>query len=158
MTVHPGRYTARIDGDFVVFVIGMRINKLWKLPKWIPVARAMGPMMRELTTHPEKGLLAFEASQSGRTFTFIQYWRSFDHLERFARDRDDPHLEAWRRFNRQVGSSGDVGIYHETYRVEAGAYEAMYGNMPVHGLAKAGEHLPIARRGETARERITADA
>ena len=52
MRVHPGRYTARIDGEFVVFVIGMRINKLWKVHRWAPVAAAMGPMLRELFTHP----------------------------------------------------------------------------------------------------------
>ena len=27
------RVTGRIEGDFVVFLIGMRINKPWKLPK-----------------------------------------------------------------------------------------------------------------------------
>jgi Domain of unknown function (DUF4188) len=157
VNIHPGRYTARIDGDFVVFIIGMRINKLWKLHKWIPVARAMGPMLTELFGHPEKGLLSVQVGWSGRTITLIQHWRSFDQLERFAKDRNDPHLPAWRRFNQSVGTNGDVGIFHETYRVEAGAYETMYSNMPVMGLAVAGEHLPIARRGDTARERITAD-
>ena len=29
----PTRVTGRIDGDFVVFLIGMRINKPWKLHK-----------------------------------------------------------------------------------------------------------------------------
>ena len=28
--VVPNRVTAQIEGDFVVFLIGMRINKLWK--------------------------------------------------------------------------------------------------------------------------------
>ena len=28
-----GRYTAEIDGDFVVFQIGMRINKPWAVHK-----------------------------------------------------------------------------------------------------------------------------
>lgn len=157
MKVIPGRHTARIDGDFVVFVIGMRINKLWKPHKWIPVATAMGPMLGELFAHPEKGLLGVQYGWSGRTITLIQYWRSFERLERFARDRDDPHLAAWRRFNQRVGSSGDVGIFHETYQVAAGAYEAVYSNMPVMGLAAAGAHLPVARRGESARQRLRAE-
>lgn len=156
--VHPGRYTAQIDGDFVVFVIGMRINKLWKLRSWVPVARAMGPMLRELALHPDKGMLGVRTMVSGRTITLIQYWRSFDQLERFARAADDPHLAAWRRFNQTVGTGGDVGIFHETYRVPAGGYECVYNNMPVIGLAAAGDHLPVARRGETARERIGAPA
>jgi hypothetical protein len=30
MTVHPGRISAAIEGDFVVFLTGMRINKPMK--------------------------------------------------------------------------------------------------------------------------------
>lgn len=26
--VYPGRYTAQLDGSFVVFIIGMRVNRL----------------------------------------------------------------------------------------------------------------------------------
>jgi hypothetical protein len=26
-TIHPGRYSAEIEGDFVVFLIGMRLNR-----------------------------------------------------------------------------------------------------------------------------------
>jgi hypothetical protein len=48
----------------------------------------------------------------------VQYWRSFEDLERFARNPDDPHMPAWQRFNRSVGSDGSVGIFHETYLVE----------------------------------------
>lgn len=156
--VHPGRYTAQIDGDFVVFVIGMRINKLWKVHRWVPVARAMGPMLKTLFAHPDKGMLGASSSWAGRQITLIQYWRSFDHLERFAKDRDDPHLEPWRRFNQKVGSSGDVGVFHETYRVAAGDYECVYANMPEMGLAKAATHLPVARRGDDARTRMGAVA
>ena len=46
--VMPGRYTAQIEEPFVVFLIGMRINKFFAFRKWIPVARAMGPMLRTL--------------------------------------------------------------------------------------------------------------
>ncbi len=86
----------------------------------------------------------------------MQYWKSFDHLERFARSKDDPHLPAWRRFNQKVGSNGSVGIWHETYMVEPGKCEAIYGNMPVFGLAKATQHIPAsaAARRETARQRV----
>lgn len=156
MKAVPGRYTAQIDGDFVVFVIGMRINKLWKVHQWVPVAMAMGPMLRELLSHPEKGMLSVRSMWAGRTITLIQHWRSFEALERFSRDQDDPHLAAWRRFNQRVGSGGDVGVFHETYRVAAHAYECIYSNMPVVGLAVAGEHVPVGHRGDTARQRIDA--
>ena len=46
--VIPKRMTAEIDGDFVVFLIGMRINKPWKIHKWLPVVLAMNPMLKEL--------------------------------------------------------------------------------------------------------------
>jgi Domain of unknown function (DUF4188) len=40
----------------------------------------------------------------------VQYWRSFEDLDRFARAADDPHPPAWRRFNRTVRATGDMGI------------------------------------------------
>jgi hypothetical protein len=73
----------------------------------------------------------------------VQYWRSFEHLEAFAKDKDDPHLEVWRQYWRRVGKSERTGIWHETYLVKAGQYEAIYGNMPPHGLGKAGRLVPL---------------
>jgi len=80
----------------------------------------------------------------------VQYWRSFDDLERFARNNDDPHLEPWRRFNRKVGKSGDVGIWHETYRVKATDIETIYGNMPPSGLGAASAMVPVRRGKDSA--------
>ena len=48
---------AEIDGDFVVFLIGARINKPWKVHKWLPVFLAMPRMMREVAARPESGFL-----------------------------------------------------------------------------------------------------
>ncbi len=45
------------------------------------------------------------------------------------------------------------GIWHETYLVRAGQYEAVYGNMPPHGLGKAGRLHP-ASESSGARERL----
>jgi Domain of unknown function (DUF4188) len=154
--VRPGRYVAHIEGDFVVFVIGMRFNKLWKVHKWMGPFVAMPRMLRELEQHPEKGYLGGRIAIGGRTSTLVQYWRSFDHLERFAKDAGDLHLPAWRRFNAKVGASGDVGVYHETFKVAAGDYESIYSNMPVFGLAAAADSAPVGKRTESARERISA--
>jgi hypothetical protein len=142
-----------MNQPFVVFLIGMRVNRLRSVRKWLPTLMAMGPMLRTLFEHPEKGFLGGQTYLSWRGVTMVQYWRSFEDLERFARDRDDPHVEAWRRFNRTIGSDGSVGIWHETYVVAAGGYEAIYGNMPVFGLASATQHVPVARRGDSARQR-----
>jgi hypothetical protein len=51
------RVTAEIEGDFVVFLIGMRINRLWKASKWLPVFLAMPKMARELEQNPASGFL-----------------------------------------------------------------------------------------------------
>lgn len=89
-------------------------------------------------------------------------WRTFHRRDRgrlrrvpdFARDTDLPHLEPWRQFNRVVRDSGDVGIWHETFKVRAGEYEAVYGNMPAFGLAAAASHVPVGRVANSAAARI----
>ena len=58
------RVTAKMDGDFVIFLIGMRINKPWKLHKWLPVFTAMPRMLRELEQRPESGFLGHIQSLS----------------------------------------------------------------------------------------------
>jgi hypothetical protein len=149
----PGRFTADIEGSFVVFVIGMRINKLLYFWKWIPVITAMQAMITELYKNKELGFLDMKFFISWRGITLLQYWRSFDHLERYARN-GAKHLEAWRNFNKKVASTGEVGFYHETYIVQKGQYECMYVNMPVYGLARASNHVPATGRRETARGRL----
>ena len=153
-SVVPGRFTARRDEPFVVFIIGMRINKFLAFNKWVPTVRAMGPMLRELYQHPEKGFLGGEFFVYWRGPALLQYWRSFEDLERFARDPNDPHMPAWRRFNKVVKSDGSVGVWHESYLVEPGHHEAIYSNMPVFGLAKATEHVRAVGGRETARRRL----
>lgn len=157
--VIAGRYTAHAGEPFVVFLIGMRVNKFFAFRKWIPTALAMGPMLRTLYQHPEKGFLGGRTLLSWRGVTQVQYWRSFDDLERFARNHDDPHWESWQRFSRAVGyKDGSVGIWHESYLVEPGHYEAVYGNMPVFGLAAATTHVPARGRLETARRRLGSES
>ncbi len=64
--VFPGRYTAAADDSFVVFIIGMRINRWWALHKWIPTALAMGPMLQTLYAHQqEKGFSLRSRSSMG---------------------------------------------------------------------------------------------
>lgn len=147
------RITAKIDGDFVVFLIGMRINKPWKIWKWLPVAKAMPKMLKELEGKPpsETGFLG----QMGGFPWMVQYWRSFDHLEAYAKARNNEHWPAWVDFNRRMKDSrGDVGIWHETYRVRAGEYEAIYSGMPLRGLAKAGQSAAVTGAQDSARQRI----
>ena len=57
MEVIKDRMCAQVDGEAVVFLIGMRINKWWKIHKWLPVAIAMPKMLRELGQNPDLGFL-----------------------------------------------------------------------------------------------------
>ena len=147
------RMTADVDDEFVVFLIGMRINKLWKIHKWLPVAMAMPRMLKELYANPELGFLSQE-SWFGRTTIMVQYWRSFDHLEAYAKNKDASHLPAWVDFNKKITSNGDVGIWHETYLSRKGDYESVYNNMPLFGLGKVGNHVPATGKLNSARDRI----
>jgi Domain of unknown function (DUF4188) len=147
------RHTAKIEGDFVVFLIGARLAKPWLFWKIIPVARAMIAMVKELEAHPELGFLGQE-QWPGRTGIQVQYWRSRDHLMAYARNRDNVHLPAWRRFNQITSKGNAVGIWHETYLVRANEYECIYGNMPLFGLAKAAQRIDVAGRDDTAHGRL----
>jgi hypothetical protein len=135
--INRERLYATMNGSFAVFLIGMRINSLWKMHKWWPVARAMPRLLKELQATPELGMLGGEM-WGGRTTILVQYWRSVEQLFAYARDRDATHLPAWREFNRAVGTGGDVGVWHETYVVSPGGYENIYVNMPPFGLGKVG--------------------
>jgi hypothetical protein len=147
------RMTAEIEGDFVVFLIGARLSKLQLVQGFMDLGgrRGMRHMLDYLVARPEKGLLAYEMGLP----TIVQYWRSFEQLEAFAKDKDDPHLDIWRQYWRRVGRSSRTGIWHETFLVRAGQYEAVYGNMPPHGLGKAGRLVPVSE-SSSARERLGA--
>ena len=147
------RMTVEMDGEFVVFLIGMGVNKPWKLHKWVPAVLAMRRMLKELDAHPEAGCLG----HGGLGAVIVQYWRSFEHLEAYARAKDREHWPAWLAFNRRVSASrGDVGIWHETYLIKPGNYEAVYSGMPPFGLGKAGKLVPATGARESAAARLTA--
>src|SRR4051794_6357818 len=152
--VVAGRQTAVGDRDVVVFLIGMRINKLRALRQWGPVFVAMPRMLRELSSRPELGLLHAETYLSGRTIQLVQYWRSVEDLHAYSRVSDLEHLPAWRAFNRRARGSDAVGIFHETYVVPASAQESISVNMPPHGLLAAIGAEPVGRRGQSAAHRL----
>lgn len=152
--VTPGRFTAQVEGSFVVFVVGLRINRFFAFRKWIPTARAVFPMLRVLIKHRSIGFLGGYPVYYWRGMAMVQYWRSFDDLEAFARDKNDPHFAAWRSFNKTIGTDGSVGIWHETFLVEADHYEGLYNNMPPFGLAAATKRVPAVGKRATARRRL----
>ena len=57
---------AKIAGDFVVSLIGARLNRGWKILSFILVARAMSRMVVELEANRDHGMLHAEM-WNGRT-------------------------------------------------------------------------------------------
>ncbi|WP_455240181.1 DUF4188 domain-containing protein [Variovorax durovernensis] len=151
--IHRERLTAKLEGDFVVFLIGMRINQPLKVHKWLPVASAMPRMLKELGRQPERGLLHAEMWFS-RTIMVLQYWRSMEQLLAYAKDKEAEHLPAWRAFNKAIGTDGSVGIWHETYAVSPGTYENIYVNMPAFGLGGAGMTQGVVEANRSAAARL----
>ena len=151
--IHRERMTATLEGDFVVFLIGMRINKPWQVHKWLPVARAMPRMLQELGRQPDLGFIHAEMWFS-RTIIVVQYWRSMEQLLAYAKNKEAEHLPAWRAFNQAVGTDGSVGIWHETYKASAGSHESVYVNMPPFGLGRAGMLQPATGGRQSAAGRL----
>ena len=58
----PERMVGQIEGDFVVFRIGIRINKFWKPHKWLPAFLAGPRLTTELEEKEYSGLLGYETS------------------------------------------------------------------------------------------------
>ncbi len=148
------RMCAQLEGEFVVFLIGARMLRPLKVWKWWPVSAQMRAMRAELEAQPELGLLHAQDFFAFPDAMTVQYWRSFEHLEAYARNRDHLHLPAWQSFYKTIGMDGDVGIWHETYAIQPGKYEAIYGGMPVFGLGAAGTLLDAVGAKQEARQRM----
>lgn len=158
------RKTADIDGDFVVFLIGMNVNRWRAVRAWWPVARAMPRMLIELRNRPDLGLLKVYNGWMFGGPAAIQYWRSYEALVDYSRSSDSEHLPAWRAFNRAARATDGVGIWHETYRVAAGQWETIYGGMKdvgllgaVGGHTLAGGSTSATRMGDVAEDRAPVD-
>lgn len=152
------RVSAKKDKDFVVFLIGMRVNKWWNIPAILQAGMAMPRMLKELQANPEIGFLGAEG-WGGRTSIMVQYWESFEKLESFANDREKTHYPAWIEFyKRAKKNNGAVGIWHETYVIRAGQYESVYGNMPLFGLGKVLGIEKAENSYQTAGKRLKKDS
>ncbi len=147
MKISQDRMTVARSRGLVVFLIGMRINRWWKIHRWLPVLLAMPRMLRELRARPESGFIGGIMLPG----ISIQYWESTEALLAYASDRSGQHFLAWGDFYKRVGTSGDVGIWHETYAVPLGSFETLYVSMPPTGLGRYAELVPA--RGHLARAR-----
>ncbi len=129
------RHSVAVDEPFVVFMVGARLNRLTWPGKLLQLNRSMGAMQRELLANPDLGCVHIE-NWAGRTSVSVQYWRSLDHLLRYARNPDAEHLPAWRNFNKRFAADPAFGIWHEIHNVLSS--KALYVNMPSLGLGRSG--------------------
>ena len=137
-----GRYSATLPEDeFVVFLVGTRSNSAFPMNKTDKkMGDAMKAMMQELEAKPELGCLAVEnygGHSTGSDTLYVQYWKSVDHLQKFAQDSQNSHYSPWKWLMRVGRESDEVGFWHETFKVNKGEYEAIYVNLPRIHLAGA---------------------
>ncbi|UOQ42969.1 DUF4188 domain-containing protein [Halobacillus salinarum] len=149
--IYTGRNIPNEDG-VVVFLIGMRVNKWRAVHKWLPVFKAMPPMIKELYTTKDLGFLSMETFAGIRTTLMVQYWRSSEQLISYA--HNEKHLNAWKNFNDKMRNNNAVGIYHETYLVPEGNCEGIYRNMPLFGLGQALGQKPVTNDMQSSRQRL----
>ena len=153
-SIFPGRYAARSANEFVLFRIGMRFNGRRGIVAALQTFAKMPAMLAEQQAKPEIGMLSTSLSLSWPVIQITQFWRSFDDLERYATASEGQHTKAWRWFNKLERASDGTGVWHETYRIAPGSFEAIYVNMPRYGLAAAVDHVPVVPATARARDRM----
>lgn len=149
MKIEPGRYTANYPDEFIVLMIGLRINKTRKFKEWVPVLRDSFAMTKEALTLPGQPLLHSYSvwnMDDRRVLFSVQHWRSFEALMEWSNNKELKHRPGMRDFMKRTAYNGNVGVWHETYKVAAGQFEAIYANMPAMSLAAAGEFVPLSKK------------
>ena len=143
--IDAGRMVAELDGGFVVYINGMRLNELRAVREWFLAGRKLAAMLDHLEADPDSGFLGYQPAFMGlRTGAVIQYWRSLEDLRRFARDPDDLHVPAWRWYEEDVDPGGGVGFWAELYVVGEDDYETFFRNVRSIGLGKVADLVPMS--------------
>lgn len=148
MTAVDGRrLAAALDDGVVVYVNGMRLNRLRALPQYLAAGLKAGKLLRELEADPDSGFLGYQPALMGlRQGAAIQYWRSLEDLHRFARDRDGAHVPAWKWYNQTGNADGGVGFWSETYVVDADHVETFFRNAEDVGVGAFVDLVPASER------------
>lgn len=152
--IFPGRYTAEFKDTIIVFVIGMRVNRLFALHKWLLPTFNTLRLWIHVKTNPPKGYLYGYLYLYCRGIGMMQYWHDFTALETFSHDKNQPHYKAWSQLALQTESDKTFGYWHETYEINPNRTEAIYGSMPRFGLAAASNHEQLKIREDSARSRL----
>jgi hypothetical protein len=135
---------AEIEGDFVLYIDGFRLDRLRAIHTWFRAGRKIAAMFEELADDPDSGFLGYQPALQGvRGGGSIQFWRSLEDLQLFAHEPNDMHVLAWKWVNENV-RNGEVGFWAEIYLIEDGNYETFYREMPPKGLGSPTRLVPMA--------------
>ncbi|WP_435194658.1 monooxygenase family protein [Natronomonas sp. EA1] len=146
-SLSTGRHVADTDGDFVIYINGMRLNTLRALPRWIRASRETAKIFKRLEADPDSGFLGYHPAFMGLPKgAAIQYWRSLEDLRRFANDPGDLHVPAWLWYNET--DDGGLGFWAELYVIEAGNCETFYRSIEPTG---PGEFFGVVEADERER-------
>ena len=152
--VRPGRWMARREEPFAVFLFGVRLNRVAGLRRYLWALGVLRRVLADLEAHPERGFLAGRVYRSGRTLVAVQYWESFDALDAWARDHALPHRGSWQRYLRESLDDPTFGLWHETYLASPGSWEGVYVNLPPWGLGAGARLVEMRSTGGSARDRL----
>lgn len=148
------QYSARCTGDFVVFLIGIRPNSAFPLTKsFADVGKAFQDMIAELEADRTLGYMGGDAyvgaNDRKSTVMTVQYWRSYEALQKWTHTKMGVHVKTMLEYMKQDRIEGLNGIWHETYKIRDGEYESIYAHMPPIGLALATQAIdePKANNG-----------
>jgi hypothetical protein len=143
MSTYPKRLAAEMDGEFVVYINGMRLNKLRAIHKYLIAGRKLAAMFDRLEADPDSGFLGYEPAIRGlRSDAAIQYWRSLEDLRTFAQNSDDLHMPAWKWVNESI-RKGEIGFWAELYVIDDENYETFYRDVPPIGLGQIADLVPM---------------
>lgn len=158
------------EGEIVVFMLGMKVLRPWRVDQWGFVTVAMARMMTEIELNRRRakdaggdiGYLGGFSTVGINGPVVTQYWRSSEDLIRYAHDTDRAHRGAWLTLytmaHRSRATKAGVGLWHETYAVPAGRHETIYGNMKPIGLGTLVGAVPLGSKNRTAAERLGNEA
>lgn len=142
ITTGKGRKAVELEDGMVIYINGIRLNRLRGLPQYLMANWKVAKMFKRLAADPDSGFLGYELALMGpRHGAAIQYWRSLDDLRRFASDREDMHVPAWQWFNRV--DDGSIGFWSELYVIGLEDYETFFRNVEGVGLSRFGDLVPM---------------
>lgn len=114
-TVRKGRRAALGHSGMVVFVIGMRINRWYRIDLWLPTLTAMSKMLKEL--HENDHHHGYYGGESYGMFCLffgypslqITYWESVEKVHAFSTGKT--HKTSMRKFMEAMKrAKGAVGV------------------------------------------------